>query len=100
MAVIYSSLSSLIIDYEERIAAERENINKIASICPVQKSNWKENRSFIEDSLKTLYCKQFISKHELVAVTGLIAGGSSGKLKNKNGSTKFTHLLSQKELFA
>ena len=90
----------LIIDYEQRIAAERENIGKIASLCLNQKSNWKENKLFVEESLKKLFCEQFISKNELIAVTGLIAGGSSGKLKNRNGSMKFTHLLSQKELFA
>ena len=90
----------LIIDYEQRIAAESENIAKIASLCPEQKSNWKENKLYVEESMKILYCKQFLTKNEMVAVTGLIPGGSSGKLKNKNGSMKFTHMLSQKELFA
>ena len=89
----------LITDYSQRIAAEKENISKIASLCEVQASNWKENKSYVEDTMKKLYNERFVTKNELAAVTGLLAGGSTGKLKDKNG-IKFTHLLSQKELFA
>ena len=90
----------LIIDYDQRISAEKENITKIATVCPVQKSNWEENKLFVENCMKKLYRETFISRDELAAVTGLLAGGSNGKLKNKDGSIKFSHILSQKELFA
>ena len=64
------------------------------------KTNWEENKLFVEDSMKNLYCKQFVSRDELAAVTGLLAGGRHGKLKNKDGSCKLTHIVSQKEIFA
>ena len=88
----------LITDYSQRIAAEKENIAKIASLCEVQESNWKDNKLFVEEIMKKLYHERFVCKNKLATVTGLLAGGSSGKLKDKNG-LKFTHLLSQKELF-
>ena len=90
----------LIIDYQQRLLTEGENISKIAELCSTQSSNWKDNKDFTEEKMKALYCSGFVSKNELTAVTGLIAGGMSGKKKNKNGSIKFTQVISQRELFA
>ena len=49
--------------------------------------------------LKQLYSEKFLSKEELAAVTGLLAGGANGKLKNRDKSTKFTRTLNTTELF-
>ena len=49
--------------------------------------------------MKKLRELNFITKDELTAVTGLLEGGRSGKLINKDGSTKYTNVLSNKELF-
>ena len=49
--------------------------------------------------MKKLRELNFITKDELTAVTGLLEEGRSGKLTNKDGSTKFTNVLSNKELF-
>ncbi len=49
--------------------------------------------------MKRLYSSKFISKSELTAVTGLLAGGKNGKLINQDGSIKYTRALSNIELF-
>ena len=84
----------------QRILTESTNISKIASLCQSQTSNWLENKNFVESRLKELYLKKFITKKELAAVTGLLAGGANGKLKNKDKSLKFTRTLSNSEMFA
>ena len=90
----------LIIDYSERKLIEEMNISKIATLCDDQKSNWEDNRDYVEDKLKLLLRLNFITREELTAVTGLLAGGKFGHKKNSNGYTKFTHVLSMKELFS
>ena len=90
----------LVIDYSQRIRTEELNISKIAILSEPQCSNWEENKDFVEIKLKQLHSEKFISKEELVAVTGLLAGGANGKLKNKDKSTKFTRALTNSELFA
>ena len=90
----------LIIDYAQRILAEAENISKIARLCPNQESNWKENKDYAEEKMIALYSKGFVSKRELTAVCGLIAGGMDGKKRKKDGSLKYTQVISQKELYA
>ena len=47
----------------------------------------------------SLYHEHFISKEETVAVTGLIPGGKCGKLKNRDGTIKFTRAIDSNELF-
>ena len=90
----------LVIDYSQRKLIEEKNILDIASLCENQTSNWEENKNYVENAMKTLFNKNFVPKEILACVTGLLAGGKSGKLKNKNGSMKFTNILSSKELFA
>ena len=90
----------LVIDYSQRKKIEEKNILDIASLCENQASNWEENKDYVEEAMKTLYKLNFIPRDVLASVTGLLAGGKSGKLKNKNGSLKFTNILSSKELFA
>ena len=41
-----------------------------------------------------------MGKNELTAVTGLLAGGANGKLRNGDGSLKFTRVIANAELFA
>ena len=64
----------LIIDYDQRIKAEELTISTISKIC--------------EEKMKELYHSKFIGANELVCVTGILAGGKSGKLKNNNGTMK------------
>ena len=90
----------LVIDYSERKKIEELNISKIASICDDQVSNWQENRRFVEEKMKCLFNLDFISRDELAAVTGILAGGANGKLKMDNGDTKFTRALDSNELFS
>ena len=90
----------VIIDYSQRKLIEEQNINKIASLCTIQKSNWEDNRDFVENKFILLHRLGFITNDELTAVTGLLVGGKFGKLKNSDGSLKFTKVLSNKELFA
>jgi hypothetical protein len=90
----------LVIDYTERKKIEEMNISKIASVCTSQVSNWQENRRFVEEKMKTLYNLQFISREELAAVTGVLAGGANGELTTENGDVKFTRALDQNELFS
>ena len=90
----------LVIDYLQRIKAEETSIGKIASLSDIQSSNWEENRDFVECVMKTLNSSKFISNNELTAVTGLLAGGKNGQLKNADGSIKYTHILSTRELFS
>ena len=90
----------LIIDYSQRKLIEDKNINMIASLCDVQLSNWEQNKDFIEEKFKLLYGLKFITGDELTAVTGLLAGGKYGNLVDRNGSLKFTKVLSSKELFS
>ena len=90
----------LIIDYKQRILAEKLKISKIADLSQFQISNWEENKSFVECSFKKLYLNKFISKEELAAVTSLLAGGANGKLKTKDNYMKFTRTLPNNELFA
>ena len=89
----------LVIDYIQRKKAEEINISKIAKISDIQNSNWKENREFVETIMKRLYSSKFISKSELTAVTGLLAGGKDGKLTHVDGSMKYTRMLSNIESF-
>ena len=79
---------------------EEKNILGIAKLCKSQKSNWKENRQFVENEMKKLYHMKFISRDELAAVTGLLAGGANGTLKTASGGMKFTHATDSNELFA
>ena len=90
----------LVIDYNERKLIEQENIDKIATLCTDQKSNWVDNKSYVENTMKSLLNHKFITAKELTAVTGLLAGGKDGKRKNRDGSIKFTNVLSSKELFS
>ena len=90
----------LIIDYEQRILTEQSNISKIASLSEFQVSDWKETQEFTQGKMKQLYHDKFVSKNELASVTGLLAGGAKGNLKNTDGSMKFTNIISQKECFA
>ena len=90
----------LIIDYEQRLKTEELNITKISSLCSIQTSNWLENKEFAEKIMKDLFSKKFIDKNELTAVTGLLAGGVNGKLKNVDGSLKFTRIIANAELFS
>ena len=90
----------LIIDYEQRICAEQLNISTIAVLSEAQQSNWAENKEFVEKNLKKLYSEKFVSKEELHAVTGLLAGGVIGTLRNADNSIKFTRALNNSELFA
>ena len=89
----------LIIDYNERRKAEMAAISTIATLCDNQTPNWEHNKYFIEQKMKDLFHKKMISKNELTAVTGLIAGGISGELKNGDGSIKFTRAINNNELF-
>ena len=89
----------LIVDYAQRKLVEEHGIKSIARLCDVQESNWKLNRDFTEDKFRELYYLGFITSDELTAVTGLLAGGKNGKLKNRDGTLKFTQALSNKELF-
>ena len=89
----------LVVDYAQRKLVEEKNINSIASLCDVQESNWKQNRDYVEVKFKELFMLFFITPNELAAVTGLVAGGKNGKLRNKDGTFKFTKALSNKELF-
>ena len=85
----------LIIDYVQRKKAEELNGSKITKLSNIQSSNWEENRVFVECIMKKLYAYKFISDNEFIAVTG----GKNGKLKNRDGSIKYTHILSTRELF-
>ena len=75
----------LIIDYSQRKLAEELNISKIAKLCVNQTSNWTENKVFVERKMKELYNDKFLTKNELIGVTGLIAGGVDGKKLNVDG---------------
>ena len=90
----------LIIDYAQRLKAEEINITKIASLCDVQASNWSENREYAENAMKELFYAKFAEKNELTAVTGLLAGGTNGELRNEDGSHKFSRVVVSAELFA
>ena len=72
----------LIVDFNQRLKTEQLNITKIASLCPTQASNWLENKEYSENTMKLLFRENFIDKSELTAITGLLAGGVNGKLKN------------------
>ena len=89
----------LIVDFNQRLKTEQLNITKIASLCPTQASNWLENKEYSENTMKLLFRENFIDKSELTAITGLLAGGVNGKLKNEDGSLKFTRIISNAELF-
>ena len=89
----------LVVEYAQRKLVEEQSINSIATLCDVQQSNWQMNKDYAEDKLKELFHLGFITSDELAAITGLLAGGKTAKLKNKNGSIKFTQALSNKELF-
>ena len=90
----------LIIDYEQRLKIEEKNILGIAERCPTQQSNWKENREYVEKEMKKLYFMNLISRDELGAVTGRLAGGADGKLKTQSGGIKFTRATDSNELFS
>ena len=51
----------LIIDYSQRKLIEENNISKIAMLCDDQKSNWEDNRDYIENKLKLLLRLNFIT---------------------------------------
>ena len=68
---------------------EERNIIKIAKLCSIQESNWKENRSFIDEEMTKLYENEFNYQKELTAVTDILPGGVSGELvKRKTGQRK------------
>ena len=67
----------LVIDYSQRKMIEEKNISDIAKRCTIQESNWEENREFIDTHMKCLFTDGFISKEELTAVTGILAGGGN-----------------------
>ena len=90
----------LIVDYSQRKLIEENNINEIATLCEKQESNWEQNREFVEETFKSLYDLKFVTRDELAAVTGLLAGGKNGKLTNRDGSPKYTKVVSSKELFS
>ena len=90
----------LVIDYEQRLEIEEKNILGIAEKCRTQKSNWKDNREFVENAMKKLFYMKFIKRDKLAAVTGLLAGGSYGTLKTASGGMKFTHATDSNVLFA
>ena len=50
--------------------------------------------------MKFIFENKFISKQELTAVTGILAGGANGKLKTENGELKFTRATNSNELFS
>ena len=90
----------LIIDFTERLKIEELNITKIAKLCSIQESNWKENRSFIDEKMTKSYDNEFIDQKELTAVTGILPGGVSGELvNNKTGQRKDTRAIDSNELF-
>ena len=90
----------MVIDYEQRKKIEELNISKIGELCANQKSNWEGNRKFIESEMKKLYFHKFVTREELIAVTGLLPGGANGKLKTNSGGVKFTRATDSNELFA
>ena len=90
----------LIIDYSQRRKIEESNINQIAGRCSIQESNWQGNRKFVDEQMKKLYHMKFISRDELIGVTGLLPGGANGQLKTKTGGIKFTHATDSNELFS
>ena len=89
----------LVIDYNQRIEAERSSISTIATYCEEQASNWEDNKTFVEEIMKKLFTYKFITGDELAAVTGLLAGGKNGKLKMKDGTVKYTRAIDSNELF-
>ena len=80
----------LIIDFEQRLKAEELGMKSIARICENQISNWLENKLFVEEKMRKLFVSKFITGSELTGVTGLLAGGVAGTLKNRDGSIKYT----------
>ena len=88
----------LVIDYTERKKIEQKNINAIAELCQEQTSNWTNNREFVDKEMKKLYHSRFISRDELIAVTGILPGGANGKLKTPSGGIKFTRATDSNEL--
>ena len=90
----------IIIDFEQRKIIEQRNIDKIAALCGTQKSNWLENKTFVEDKLKQLFDLKFIDQKELTSVTGLLPGGVKGSLKNKDGTIKYTRAIDTNEYFS
>ena len=89
----------LIIDYAQRKKAEELNGSNIIKLSNIQSSNWEENRIFVECIMKKLNAYKFIFNKGFTAVTGLLAGGKNDKLKNRDGSITYTHILSTRELF-
>ena len=53
----------IVIDYEQRHLIEEENIKLISERCVIQKSNWEENRKYVEEQMKLLYNLKFIEKN-------------------------------------
>ena len=91
----------VVIDYEQRTLIEQDNIELISEQCAVQKSNWEENRIYVDEKMKTLYKLKFVERKELATVTGILAGGVSGELKVKGSDElKFTRAIDSNELFA
>ena len=50
--------------------------------------------------MKKLYFHKFVTREELVAVTGVLPGGANGKLKTNSGGIRFTHATDMNKLFA
>ena len=50
--------------------------------------------------MRKLFVSKFITGSELTGVTGLLAGGVSGTLKNRDGSIKYTKAIDSNELFS
>ena len=60
-------------------------MNKFVPLCDKQESKWAENREFIDEAMTFLRKEDFISRYELLVVAGILEGGVSGKLLNKEG---------------
>ena len=66
----------------------------------LRKSNWTDNREYIDQQMKKLFHMKFISREELLSVTGLLAGGVDGRLKTNSGGMKFTRATDSNKLFS
>ena len=54
---------------------------------------------FIEEKMKKLFVSKFITRSELMGLTGLLAAAVSGKLRNNDGSIKYKKAIDSNELF-
>ena len=89
----------VIIHFEQQKIVEQKYIDKIAELCAVQKYNWLENKSFVENYFKQLFEAMFIDRKEIISVTGLLPGGVTWDLKNNDGTIKYTRTIDTNECF-